>query len=138
MNKDKPALPNSSVNGGTLRREKHFCAVSRSGQQRALSKSMLTFLCAFVIIGCTPTTPGPKPTRSIIPLSEAIAAQGGSQVYNLSPSERRMCEKRAAKGDVVAAKQLVEYHEMVTKDLKQYHHWLMIVARLERTQHRKQ
>jgi hypothetical protein len=71
-------------------------------------------------------------------MSEFKSAQGGNQIYNLSPGERRRCEKRAAKGDIVAAKRLVEYHEMVTRDEKQYHYWMMIVSRLERAQHRKQ
>jgi hypothetical protein len=49
-----------------------------------------------------------------------------------------MCEKRAAKGDIVAAKTLVEYHEMITRDEKQYQYWLKVVARLEKGQRRRQ
>jgi hypothetical protein len=49
-----------------------------------------------------------------------------------------MYEKRAAAGDIFAAKTLVEYHQVVPGDEKQCQYWLMIVSRLERAQHRKQ
>lgn len=137
MNKDKPALPMPAI-VGTIRRQGHVCPVPGSGQHRILPKFSLILLSACLVAGCAQTPPIPKPTTSVIPISEMEAAQGGPQFYNLSPRQRRMCEKRAAEGDILAAKTLVEYHEMVTRDEKQYHYWMTIVSRLERAQHRKQ
>jgi len=45
-----------------------------------------------------------------------------------------LCEKKAAAGDIVAAKTLLEYYEMVVVDQKQYQHWLNVVERLQRAQ----
>ena len=95
----------------------------------------LTLVFSFLACGCTSAVRRPEPTTSYIPMSEVKTAQG-PQVYNLSPRERRRCEKRAASGDVVAAKTLVEYHEMITRDEKQYQYWLKVVARLEKAQRR--
>lgn len=97
----------------------------------------LIFACAFAVGGCATNEQRIEPTTSCISKSEAETAVGGPQVYNLSPSQRRLCEKRASEGDIVAAKTLVEYHEMITRDEKQYRHWLKVVARLEKAQNRQ-
>jgi len=47
-------------------------------------------------------------------------SRGGAQAYDLSPRERAICEKKASAGDIVAAKTLMEYYEMVVVDGKQY------------------
>jgi hypothetical protein len=49
-----------------------------------------------------------------------------------------MCEERASNGDILAAKKLVEYHEMITKDAEQYLHWLRVVARLQKARRDKE
>lgn len=79
-----------------------------------------------------------EPTISYIPLSQIETARGGAQIYSLTRRKRLMYEKRASENnDIVAAKILVEYHEMITRDEKQYQHWLRVVARLEKTQREK-
>jgi hypothetical protein len=83
-------------------------------------------------------TQRPEPTISYIPISEIETARGGAQIYNLTRRQRLLYEKRAYENnDIWAAKTLVEYHEMVTRDEKQYHHWLRVVARLEKIQREK-
>jgi hypothetical protein len=63
---------------------------------------------------------------------DARQSVGGAQVYDLSPRERTICRRKAAAGDIVAAKTLLEYYEMVAVDKKQYQHWLKVVERLQR------
>lgn len=98
-----------------------------------LSRARLLWvlLLALAPSGCTTSI---QPTVEHVRASDSSRFRGGAQVYNLSPRQRRLCEKRAAKGDIVAAKTLVEYHEMITRDGKQYHYWLKVVAQLEKAQ----
>jgi hypothetical protein len=49
-----------------------------------------------------------------------------------------VCTKRALAGDIFAAKTMVEYHEMVTRDVKRYRYWLRVVARLQKAHLREQ
>jgi hypothetical protein len=87
---------------------------------------------ALLVNGCASTIPKTEVTTEYIPRSEIKNYRGGPQVYDLSPRQRRICEERAAQGDIMAAKTLVEYHEMITRDSKQYRHWLRVVARLQK------
>jgi hypothetical protein len=94
-------------------------------------------VCALLVSGCASTIRHSEPTVEQIRDTDITHYRGGSQYYNLSPRQRRRCEERAAQGDIVAAKTLVEYHEMITRDVKQYHHWLKVVARLEKAQQKR-
>jgi hypothetical protein len=60
------------------------------------------------------------------------SASSGYEIYFLSERERLRCERAASKGDMLAAKRLVEYHEMITRDEKQFKHWLAVVVRLQK------
>jgi hypothetical protein len=98
-----------------------------------------------VVVGCTLVLPACAP---LPPTSERVPAatservsdydikhsRGGAQAYDLSPRERAICRKKASEGDIVAAKTLMEYYEMVVVDKKQYQHWLRVVERLQRAQ----
>jgi hypothetical protein len=105
-----------------------ICKVSA----RILPNFSWILVCALLVNGCVSTIPKIEVTTEYIPRSEIKNYRGGPQVYDLSPRQRRICEERAAKGDIMAAKTLVEYHEMITRDSKQYRHWLRVVARLQK------
>jgi hypothetical protein len=78
------------------------------------------------------------PTISYIPISEMETARGGAQAYSLTRRQRLMYEKRAYEdNDILDARIVAEYHEMITKDEKQYQHWLRVVARLEKIHREK-
>jgi hypothetical protein len=99
---------------------------------RILPNFSLILVCALLLSGCVSTNRKPEPTVEYIRDTDIRHYRGGSQIYDLSPRQRSTCEKRAAAGDIVAAKTLVEYHEMITRDSKQYRHWLRVVARLQK------
>lgn len=86
---------------------------------------LIVTICA-VSLGCS------GPTASYISPEEIASATSGYEIYYLSHREKLRCERAASKGDILAAKRLVEYHEMITRDERQYHHWLSVVARLQK------
>ena len=90
---------------------------------------LLPFVCAIASVACTIRT-------EHVLVSSPKNYRAGPEAYNLSERERRLCEKRASDGDILAAKQLVEYYEMVEVDEKQYQHWMRIVTRLQRARAR--
>jgi hypothetical protein len=138
MNRDDIQLLMFPIDCQESRHQARTCAMQLSRKQRILSSFSLIFVCTCVVSSCTSTLRRPEPTTSYIPISEIRTAQGGSQIYNLSKHKRLMCERRASEGDIVAAKTLLEYHEMVTKDEKQYQRWSRVVARLEKAQRRRE
>jgi hypothetical protein len=91
-------------------------------------------------VACTPITPKRRSQEPAAPPAtvEKVSdysirhSRGGAQAYDLSPRERLICEKKASAGDIVAAKTLLEYYEMVAVNEKQYQHWLKVVERLQR------
>jgi hypothetical protein len=95
--------------------------------------------CTTLVLGaCAPITPtverAPAATSERVSEYSIKHSRGGAQAYDLSPRERAICEKRASAGDIVAAKTLMEYYEMVVVDEKQYQHWRRVVERLQRAQ----
>lgn len=108
---------------------------SGCANQRTQSPEFYVILvCALALTGCTAATPTLQPTTEYVPVSSIRSARGGSQAYDLSIRERLVKEKRAAEGDIAAAKALVEYHEMVTKDEREYQRWRALVALLQKAQ----
>gem|GEM_PF-4963091 len=103
---------------------------------------LLTLGCTLLLVACTPITPkrrSQEPAASPATVERVSDydirhSRGGAEAYGLSPRERLLCEKKAAAGDIVAAKTLLEYYEMVVVDQKQYQHWLNVVERLQRAQ----
>ncbi len=85
---------------------------------------LLTSTCAITLAACATST-------EQVPASYKDF-RSGAQSYDLSEQERLLCEKKASEGDILAAKRLVTYHMMVTTDSKQVHHWLGVVARLQK------
>lgn len=86
--------------------------------------SKVWLACAICLTACA------TPTETVRVTDDYRAA---AESYYLSPRERAVCEKKALQGDILAAKQLVTYHLGVTGDEKQYHHWLRVVERLQKT-----
>lgn len=84
---------------------------------------LLPLICAIALVGCATTEHVPANAREF---------RSGAQSFDLSERQRLLCEQKASEGDIVAAKTLVEYYEMVQVDEKQYQHWLGVVARLQK------
>ena len=98
----------------------------------ATVRLLILALCA-VFLGCSGRTASSiRPTASYIPREEIESASSGYEIYFLSERVRLRCERAASKGDILAAKRLVEHHEMITRDEKQFRHWLAVVARLQK------
>ena len=91
---------------------------------------MLSLACTLLLAACNPIAP--TATFERVSDYDARHSRGGAQAYDLSPHERLICEKKAAAGDIVAAKALLEYYEMVVVDKKQYQYWLGVVERLQK------
>jgi uncharacterized ParB-like nuclease family protein len=97
----------------------------------ALRVSALWLLVAGAIsqAACTTVKTATNATTERVPAD--VSGFRGAQYFNMSERERLRCERRASQGDILAAKKLVTYHEMVTGDDQQYRHWLVVVARLQ-------
>lgn len=137
MNDKKNRSPMLSAPFRKNSQEGWISAASLFRKKPTVGELRCILVCALLVSGCASTIRKPEPTVEYIRDTDIRHYRGGSQIYYLSPRQRRICEKRAAKGDIVAAKTLVEYHEMITRDVKQYHHWLQVVARLEKAQRRR-
>lgn len=88
---------------------------------------LLASACAVIAGSCA--TP---PTVEVIAVSSMKEYRTPAQSYNLSEHERRLCEKKASHGDIMAAKKLVTYHMMVTANDREVRYWLEVVARLQK------
>jgi hypothetical protein len=67
------------------------------------------------------------------------AAITPANAFNLSPHERKLCAKRAAEGDIEAARKLVRFYymhheglERTKRDDEKADYWERVVARLEK------
>lgn len=93
-------------------------------------RSRAYFLLAATATGCIACSNAPKPTVEYIAHPEQYRAAAES--FNLTVAEQRRLEKRALRGDITAAKRLVDYHDGLTGDEQQYRRWMAVVARLEK------
>jgi hypothetical protein len=112
---------------------------------------LLAFICWSGLVGCAT---GPEHSRSKkdefpearverISLSptEVKTAITPANAFNLSPSERKLCARRAAAGDIVAARKLARFYFMhhdglkrTNRDNEKADYWQRVVARLEKSE----
>lgn len=73
-----------------------------------------------------------RPTVEVVKIAAGEEFRSSVNMYELSERERRTCERMASNGDILAAKKLVTYHMMITRDAKEVRHWLRVVERLQK------
>jgi uncharacterized ParB-like nuclease family protein len=98
----------------------------------ALRVSALWLLVAGAISQAACTTVKTATTATTEHVPADASGFRSAQYFDMSERERLRCEKRASQGDILAAKKLVLYHMMITADDQQVHHWLAVVARLQK------
>ena len=94
-----------------------------------IGRPLFVFIWCSGLFGCTsiPTT-----ERMLISRAEWNAIPSPNEAFNLSMHERKVCAKKAAEGDIVAARTLAKFHMAVTGDEERFQYWLSVVARLEK------
>ena len=86
------------------------------------------------LFGCTSI---PTPERILITREEWNAIPPPDRAgFELSRHERKVYAKKAAEGDIQAAKTLAQFHMVVTRDDARVKYWLSVVARLEKAAHK--
>lgn len=108
---------------------------------------LLAFICWSGLVGCT-TGPGhsrankdlyPEATLERVSLTraEVKAAITPANAFYLSARERKLCAKRAAEGDYVAARKLAWFYatnhegrERTRRDDEKYEYWERVASRL--------
>jgi hypothetical protein len=105
----------------------------------ALTCCVLLFACA-----SSPTSslsrPEDIPQSVSLTQKELDAAVTPANAFNLSERERKLCVKKATKGDITAARKLARFYLMhcegpqrTTLDDRKADYWLGVVDRLEKT-----
>src|SRR5438105_9241479 len=94
-----------------------------------LYQTLLLGLVVIILSTCGPTVEYVK-----LPVTGDYV---GPNVYDLTPEQRAACERRALAGDIIAAKQLVDYHDAITGDSKEFDRWMRVVARLQRERRKR-
>ena len=112
-------------------------------------RSILALVCCSGLIGCATDNEHSRPNRTVYPEdtpervsltpAEVKAAITPADAYYLSVRDRKRCAKRAAQGDIVAAKRLARFyfihHEgprRTKRDDEEADYWNGVVAQLEK------
>lgn len=114
-------------------------------------RPQLAFVCCIGLIGCA-TDPKrfppkkdvhPEDTPVRISAADAKGATTPANAYYLSERERKLCAKRAAEGDIEAARKLVRFYfmhhegvERTSRDDEKGDYWQRVMARLEKASRR--
>ena len=108
---------------------------------------LLAFICWSGLVGCANGPESSRPNKKIYPEdtpeqisltpAEVKAAITPADAFYLSARERKLCAKRAAEGDYVAARKLAWFYatnhegrERTRRDDEKYEHWERVASRL--------